>query len=159
MEGVNPILLGHFYPNATSDFLSEDRISGYWHHKELKLGNKCLKQYPYPTPFGKLHITSSDPTVIAVDHETNKISAIGIGRVEIEIFNDGVELLKFSAEVIDDIDKEVDNAEKIYINECISIFIEDIAKYTTSEGKECELEPYQLKIDIYSYIQFLLPLQ
>ena len=150
MGGVEPVLLGHFYPNDTSEFVSDDRISGYWHHKELKLGNKCLKQYSYPTSFGRLHITSSDTDVITIDDETNKISAIGLGRVEIEIFNEGVALFKFLAEVVDDIEEKVEKAEKIYIKETISVFIEDVAKFITSEGKECELEPYQLKIDIFS---------
>lgn len=150
MGGVEPIPLGHFYPNSTSEFVPDDRISGYWHHKELKLGNKCLKLYPYPTSFGRLHITSSDTDIITIDDETNIISAIGLGLVEIEIFNEGVSLFKFSAEVVDDIEKKVETAEKIYIKETISIFIEDVAKFITSDGKECELEPYQLKIDIFS---------
>lgn len=150
MGGVAPILLGHFYPNASSEFASDDNISGYWDHKELKLGNKCLKEYPYSTSFDKLHIISSDTAVVSVDDNTNKIIATGLGRVEIEILNGEDSLLRFDAEVVDNIEQNVVNAEKIYIKEIISVFIDNVAKFKTSGGKDCELEPYQLKIDIFS---------
>ena len=150
MGGVAPILLGHFYPNASADFVPEDKISGYWDHKELKLGNKCLKDYPYSTSFDKLHVKSSDVNVVSVDDKTNKITAKGIGHVEIEILNGENSLFTFSAEVVDDIEQNVVDAEKIYIKEVVSVFIENVAKFKDIEGKDCELEPYQLKIDIFS---------
>ena len=150
MGGVAPILLGHFYPNASADFVPEDQISGYFEHKELKLGNKCLKEYPYSTSFDKLHIKSSDVNVVSVDDKTNKITATGIGHVEIEILNGDNSLFTFSAEVIDDIEQHVNNAEKIFLKEVISVSIENVAKFKNFEGKDCELEPYQLKIDIFS---------
>ncbi len=150
MGGVKPILLGHFYPDVDSSFMSEDMISGYWVKKELKLGNKVLESYPYNTPFGKLTIQSSDPTIVAVDTTTNKISAVEIGRSDIEIFDGEKSLFKFTVEVVDNIDTPVEQAIKLYRKEVVSITLDNLASFKTSSGQDCELEPYQLKIDIFS---------
>ena len=150
MGGVTPVLLGHFYPDKESEFLTEDRISGYWIAKELKLGNKVLQEYPYKTSFGQLIIKSSAPSVVSVDNETNKITAKGLGRTDIEIFNEGALLYKFTAEVVDDINTDIKDAIKFFIGEIVTIAIDDLACFKTASDQECELEPYQLKIDIFS---------
>lgn len=150
MGGVTPVLLGHFYPNEKYEFMSEDKISGFWDHKELKLGNKSLKEFPYSTSFKKIRVKSSDSSIVSVDDLTNKITAIGLGRCKIYIYDESISIFTFEAEVVDDIEKRVENGEKFFIKEVFSIFIEDIAKFNTYDGKECELEPYQLKIDIFS---------
>mgnify|MGYP006873132257 CR=1 FL=1 len=54
--------------------------------------------------------------MVSVDDTTNKITAKGIGHVEIEILNGENPLFTFSAEVVDDIEQHVVNAEKIYID-------------------------------------------
>lgn len=150
MGGVSPILLGHFYPDKSSKIDAEDKIYGWWTAKELKLGYKVLETYPYSKSFGNIMIHSSDETVISVDVSTNIITAIGLGRAEVEIFNEEEFLYKFTAEVVDNMNSPVENAFKFYIGEKLSVAIDNLAAIYTSEGKECELEPYQIKIDIFS---------
>lgn len=150
MGGVKPILLGHFYPNGKSAFKEGDKISGFWDAKELKLGNIVLAVYPYDSQFGKLSIESSASNIVSVDAKTNKINALGTGRSEISIFEGNNFLYKFSVEVVDNIDTPVEQAFKLYVKEVVAIAIDNRASFRTTSGQECELEPYQLKIDIFS---------
>jgi len=150
MGGVSPVLLGHFYPDENSEIVAEDKIYGWWTAKDLKLGNKVLECYSFSKSFGKIQVHSSDETIISVDATTNIITATGLGRAEVEIFNDNAFLYKFTVEVVDDMDTPVENAFKLYIGEKLSVSIDNRAIFYTSEGKECELEPYQIKIDIFS---------
>ena len=150
MGGVKPKLLGHFYPNRPETLDNEDLIYGYWDAKDLKIGNKVLKSFEYGETFDKLFIESSNQYIVGVGILTNKLSALSLGRSNIRVLNDGKEIYSFKVEVVDDIETPVDDAIKMYQGQISTIAIDNRAAFFTSLGVFCELEPYQLKIDIFS---------
>lgn len=151
MGGVSPILLGHFYSKSTEQAESEDSIFGYWSAKELKLGSKILKSYSIDEEFGLIKVSSSNSQIISIENETNKINCINKGKSELEITNNGQTLLKMVIEVLD-LDEEVRSNDSItmYKGEIATISIDKKAAFFTKDRQPCEIEPYQLKIDIFS---------
>lgn len=147
--GVKPVLLGHFYSTKPNDFGEE--LKGYYSNKDLKMGRKVLVSYPYEKEFERLVVKSTDLNVMALDEKENKLSAKAIGVSEIQFFN-GEELLhKVKVQVVEDVESEVEaDALKVICGESFYCYIEDRPTFIDVDGKEADLEPVKLKIDIFS---------
>lgn len=149
MGGVKPSLLGHFYQKRPETPKKE--LYGYYSHKDLKMGHKILKTYEYSQEFGRLIVTSSNQNVISVEQSENKLQAIALGETEIQFF-DGDNLLdKVLVEVVEEPSTEIDtNCIKVIRGETFFCNIDDRPTFVDVDGKEAELEPVKLKIDIFS---------
>lgn len=149
MGGVKPTLLGHFYEYKPCNPLKE--LYGYYSCKDLKMGRKVLKTFDYARNFGRLTVTCSDENVISLDKTENKLNAIIPGKVEIKFFDGEILLASIFVEVVDDITKEVhDNYMKVLAGETFFCAIEPRPTFVDAEGREADLEPVKLKIDIFS---------
>lgn len=149
MGGVKPSLLGHFYQKQPEN--PQKELYGYYSHKDLKMGRKILKTYEYSQEFGRLIVTSSNQNVISVEQSENKLQAIALGETEIQFF-DGDNLLdKVLVEVVEELSTEIDtNCIKVIRGETFFCNIDDRPTFVDVDGKEAELEPVKLKIDIFS---------
>ena len=149
MGGVKPILLGHFYPDKPESF--GDELKGYYSNKDLKMGRKVLVSYPYDKEFGQLIVKSSNQDVMSLDKVDNKLSALKPGVCQIQFF-DGEELLhEITVQVVEDVEDNVENgALKVICGETFYCYIENRPTFVDTDGKEAELEPVKLKIDIFS---------
>lgn len=149
MGGVKPSLLGHFYPNKPESFGEE--LKGYFSHKDLKMGRKILESYPYDREFGKLVVSTSNAESLPLDETENKLSAVKEGISNIQFFN-GEELLKtIKVQVVDDVETETEpDAVKVIVGESFYCYIDERPTFVDVDGKEAELEPVKLKIDLFS---------
>lgn len=147
--GVKPILLGHFYPNRPQFFGNE--LKGYYSNKDLKMGRNALDSYPYEKEFTQLVVKTSNPDVMSLDEVENKLFALNPGVSEIQ-FIDGEESLRnVMIQVVENVEDEVENnALKVVRGETFYCYIEDRPTFIDVDGKEADLEPVKLKIDIFS---------
>lgn len=149
MGGVKPILLGHFYPSKPESF--GDELKGYYSSKDLKMGRKVLASYPYEKSFGQLIVKSSNPNVMSLDGKENKLSALKTGVSEIQFINDEEVLYTQKIQVVEDVESEVEvDALKAICGESFHCYIEERPTFIDVDGKEANLEPVKLKIDIFS---------
>lgn len=149
MGGVNPSLLGHFYPNKPESFGGE--LKGYFSHKDLRMGRKVLESYPYDREFGKLVVSTSNAESLPLDENENKLSAVKAGISNIQFFN-GEEVLKtIKVQVVDDVETDTEpDAVKVIVGESFYCYIDERPTFVDIDGKEAELEPVKLKIDLFS---------
>lgn len=149
MGGVKPSLLGHFY-SIRSDSFGEE-LKGYFSHKDLKMGRKILESYPFDREFGKLVVSTSNAESLPLDEYENKLSAVKAGISNIQFFN-GEELLKtIKVQVVDDVETETEpDAVKVIVGESFYCYIDERPTFVDVDGKEAELEPVKLKIDLFS---------
>jgi molybdopterin/thiamine biosynthesis adenylyltransferase len=149
MGGVKPELLGHFYPQKPELFGKE--LKGYYSHKDLKMGRKIIESYPYDKNFQELIVKSDNPHAMSIEVNENKLFAVNPGICEIQFFN-GDELLRsIKVQIVEDIDDETaSDALKVIKGESFYCSIDDRPTFVDADGKEAELEPVKLKIDIFS---------
>ncbi len=149
MGGVKPTLLGHFYSGKPS--VAKPELYGYYSNKDLKMGRKVLESYEYSKKFGILTVTSSNLDVIQVNAKENKLEALSCGKAEVKFFDGETLLHSETIEVVDDPSVEIEgNAMKVIKGETFFYSIEDRPTFIDIDGREAELEPVKLKIDIFS---------
>lgn len=149
MGGVKPILLGHFYSSKPEFF--GDELKGYYSKKDLKMGRRVLESYPYEREFEKLVVSTSNSDTLSLDENENKLSAVCPGVSEVQFFS-GDELLKvIKVQVVTDVETETDtDAVKVIVGESFYCYIDERPTFVDVDGKEAELEPVKLKIDLFS---------
>lgn len=149
MGGVKPILLGHFYSTKPESFGGE--LKGYYSNKDLKMGRRVLESYPYEREFEKLVVSTSNSDTLLLDEKENKLSAVSPGVSEVQFFS-GDELLKvIKVQVVTDVETETDtDAVKVIVGESFYCYIDERPTFVDVDGKEAELEPVKLKIDLFS---------
>lgn len=147
MGGVSPVLLGHFYPQKPESIKNE--LVGYYSHKDLKMGRKVLVSYPYERAFTQLRIRISNPDVVSLDEEENKLTALKAGVSDIQFYDKDELLYELKLQVVEDIDSETEYL-KVVCGETLFCNIEERPTFVDKEGKEAEIEPVKLKIDIFS---------
>lgn len=149
MGGVKPILLGHFYSTKPESFGGE--LKGYYSNKDLKMGRRVLESYPYEREFKKLVVSTSNSDTLLLDEKENKLSAVSPGVSEVQFFS-GDELLKvIKVQVVTDVETETDtDAVKVIVGESFYCYIDERPTFVDVDGKEAELEPVKLKIDLFS---------
>lgn len=147
--GVKPKLLGHFYIQKPEETKTE--LVGYYSHKELKMGRKVLGTYEYSTEFGILKVTSSNEKVMNVVDSENKLEAKANGTSELT-FYDGEEILhSITIQVVENPSDEVGlGAIKVIQGEKFYCYIAPRPTFIDCDGREAELEPVKLKIDLFS---------
>lgn len=149
MGGVKPTLLGHFYSEKPKEVRPE--LYGYYSTKDLMMGRKVLESYDFAKEFGTLTVKSSNSDVMPVDIAENKLQAISCGKTEIEFYDGETLLNKIDVEVVDDPSVEVTGESmKVVMGETFFCHIEDRPTFIDAEGREAQLEPVKLKIDIFS---------
>lgn len=147
--GVKPILLGHFYSCKPDSF--GDELIGYFSNKDLKMGRKVLASYPYEKKFERLVVKSSNQDAMLLDSQENKLSALRPGISEIQFMNGDELLLALKVQVVDDVENKVEkDALKVICGEIFYCNIEERPTFVDVDGKESDLEPVKLKIDIFS---------
>lgn len=149
MGGVKPALLGHFYPSKPDSFGKE--LKGYYSNKDLKMGRKVLVSYPYEKEFEKLVVKTSNPDVVHLNEKENKLSVSTPGVSIIEFLN-GEELLhSVKVQAVEELESEVGpDALKVICGESFYCYIENRPTFIDKDGREAELEPVKLKIDLFS---------
>lgn len=149
MGGVKPILLGHFYSTKPESFGGE--LKGYYSNKDLRMGRRVLESYPYEREFEKLVVSTSNSDTLLLDEKENKLSAVSPGVSEVQFFS-GDELLKvIKVQVVTDVETETDtDAVKVIVGESFYCYIDERPTFVDVDGKEAELEPVKLKIDLFS---------
>lgn len=149
MGGVKPALLGHFYPSKPDSFGEE--LKGYYSNKDLKMGRKVLVSYPYEKEFVNLVVKTSNPDVVQLDEKENKLSVCAPGISMIEFLN-GQELLhSVKVQAVEVLESEVEtDALKVICGESFYCYIENRPTFIDKDGREAELEPVKLKIDLFS---------
>lgn len=149
MGGVKPILLGHFYSTKPESFGGE--LKGYYSNKDLKMGRRVLESYPYEREIEKLVVSTSNSDTLLLDEKENKLSAVSPGVSEVQFFS-GDELLKvIKVQVVTDVETETDtDAVKVIVGESFYCYIDERPTFVDVDGKEAELEPVKLKIDLFS---------
>lgn len=149
MGGVEPVLLGHFYKAKPEN--PSDELVGYYTHKDLKMGRRVLKSYPYSQQFGKLSISSTNTEALPADDAENKLQALAVGISEVKFMDDESVLETLKVQVVEDPAESVeDGAIKVIKGETFYCFIEERPTFIDKDGKEANLEPVKLKIDIFS---------
>lgn len=149
MGGVKPVLLGHFYTQRPIEPTNE--LIGFYSHKELKMGRRVLGTYDYSKEFGHLKVVSSNEEVMPIDNNENKLQAVKIGKSDISFF-DGEELLHTAKiQVVEMPSDEVElGALKVIKGETFYCYIDARPTFIDKDGKEADLEPVKLKIDLFS---------
>lgn len=149
MGGVKPVLLGHFYPSKPDSFGVE--LKGFYSNKDLKMGRKVLVSYPYEKEFVKLTVRTSNADIMRLDAQENKLSADKPGTSEIQFFNGDEILHSVKVQVVEELESEVepDNL-KVICGESFYCYIENRPTFVDADGREAELEPVKLKIDLFS---------
>lgn len=147
--GVQPVLLGHFFSRKPETFSNE--LIGFYSAKNLKMGRKVLVSYPFERVFGQINIKVSNENIISLDANENKLTALKTGVCDVEFFSDKELLHTVKLQVVDKVEDKVDGcAIKVLTGESFHCYIENHPTFIDSDGKEAELEPVQLKIDIFS---------
>lgn len=149
MGGVEPVLLGHFHSEKVEARAGE--LTGFYSHKDLKMGRKVLESYCYSKCFDELTVRSSNPQVMTLDESENKLYASNSGSAVIS-FISGQELLHtLSVQVVDDLSQDTNgNDMKVLKGETFFCRIEDRPTFIASDGAIADLEPVKLKMDIFS---------
>lgn len=149
MGGVTPTLLGHFYsakPEAPAN-----ELIGYYSHRDLKMGRKVLASYPFSQEFGPLAVSSSNQEALALDEAENKLSALTPGVSEVEFAADGNVLLRVKVQVVENVTDLVEaDAIKVICGEKLYCYIDARPTFIDRDGREAQLEPVKLKLDIFS---------
>lgn len=149
MGGVKPILLGHFYPCKPDSFGEE--LKGYYSNKDLKMGRKILVSYPFEKEFDGLTIKTSNSDVIQIDEKENKLSVCNPGVSLIQFYNSEELLHSVKVRAVEDIESDVEaDAIKVICGESFYCYIENRPTFIDVDGREAELEPVKLKIDLFS---------
>lgn len=149
MGGVQPSVVGHFYHSKPESFGGE--LKGYYSHKDLKMGRKVLASYPYEQQFGPLRVSSSNVQALNLDETENKLSALAPGISMVEFAHGSEALLTVKVQVVANVEDAVaDDAIKVICGETLYCYIDARPTFIDADGREAQLEPVKLKLDIFS---------